>query len=68
MQELGIGCRVDLKAATEYYKRAANAGEPNAQLKLARLFLTKFDPISLQQHQNPDFSVTLSGSIILSDN
>ena len=30
MKELGIGSRIDIKEATEFYKKAAQAGNPNA--------------------------------------
>jgi TPR repeat protein len=40
MNELGLGVRVNLSDAKEYYQRAADLGEPVSQLKLAN-FITK---------------------------
>ena len=40
INELGLGMRVNINAAKEYYQRAADLGEPISQLKLAN-FITK---------------------------
>ena len=50
MYELGVGHRIDLDEATEYYRKAAELNNPNAQLKLAKLFLTQQAKLNLLQH------------------
>ena len=65
MQEFGIGCRINRLEATELYKKGAKAGDPNSQLKLAKLFLTEFEEKSLMSH---DFSVSISESLVIADN
>ena len=40
LYEKGIGSRVHPEKALDYFKKAADKGEPNAKLKLARLFLS----------------------------
>ena len=60
-----MGCRVNKLEATEYYKRGAKLGEPNCQLRLAKLFLTEFEEKGLLAH---DFSLSISESLMITEN
>ena len=65
MQEYGIGCRTNRLEATELYKKGAKAGDPNSQLKLARLFLVEFEEKGMMNH---DISISVSESLIIAEN
>ena len=66
MQEFGIGSRVDQNKANDYYQKAAEKGNPAAQLRLAKIFLTEFDMFG--NIQAPEATATLSVSKSLGEN
>lgn len=75
IHENGIGCRVDKREALSFYQKAAQLGEPSAQLKLARMFLSEINSRDAQVAYtaagligSTEMSISASGLSVLPEN